>query len=485
MSPRNALKHFYHLLYRLFLAKLPEATQRSLIGGLLVVAQRIHPSGRWPTSPDVLLDRRRVLAPSKNMRTLPDWAVEDLQDLALRVDPLLNRESVLAQQPNAFMTPVHWTGPGQAYERIRRRIGNRRFDTIVLVPWLKRGGADLGALHHAKACVEAFGQRTLVIATEDGDSPWANRLDEATPFIDIGAELLPLSVTHGEHEIVLARLLLQLAPTRVHIINSRTAWRVVERYGKAIRQKTRIFASLYCDEFSADGRREGLAQQYLPTCWRWLDAVISDNSASPAEWQATIGVDPALFKVVHFPAPAASTAAIYKDHLGSQPRLLWASRLERQKRPDLLVALVSALPEFHWDIHGAALTKDDPYLAELRTSSNVSLHGSYEDFASIVRPDHLAYIYTSSWDGLPNVLLEAASAGVPVVAPDIGGIRDLVPRQQLVPAGADVDDYAAAIRGLNQPGKRDAWQTAQHDNLREFTWERFISMLRNIPGYAS
>lgn len=479
---RRILRVAYHLFDRLLLGRLPCIVQRWLTAAMLRLAETIHPSGNWPSA-ESLLVRRALLPTPSSMRTLPSWAIEDLHDLSIRVDPLLTPELVLGRAPAAFMPPLHWTQAGHAYQRLRQRIGNGQFDTIILVPWLKRGGADLGALHHARACKEVFGHRTLVLATETGESPWADRLDPSIPFIDVGPELSPLSNAQHEQERVLARLLIQLAPSRIHIINSHTAWRTIERFGKAIRQNSRIFSSLYCDELSAEGSREGLAQQYLPTCHRWLDAVITDNSASPRDWCKILGVDPALFHVVHFPAPDIPPAPAVHDNAIAGKRLLWASRLERQKRPDVLISLAESMPDFHWDVHGSALTGNDPHLKKLKRMRNVSLHGSYERFADIVSSGHLAYVYTTRWDGLPNVLLEAASCGIAIVAPNVGGISDLLPSEQLVADENNLDVYAKAIRSLVDTETRAQWISKQKNSVCRFTWERFITELRRVPHY--
>lgn len=481
MISQSRLGRAYRLFDYLLLSRLPTTVQHAVVGHLLALARRLFPGRAWPMSPDRLLARRLLRRAPRKQRGMPAWARTDMEDLALHVDPMLAPEPFLAQRPAAVLAPIHWTQAGAAYARLCSRIHGMSFDTVLLVPWLIPGGADLGALHHARACHEAFGQRTLVIATEWLNSPWASRLPNGVHFLEAGAELGALSDPNLEPESVLARMLVQLAPARIHIINSQLAWRTINRFGKAIRQRSRIFASLYCDERDALGRRTGLTQAYLPAAARWLDAVITDNTASPLEWQRTLGVNPALFHAVHFPSPLAWEPASTSTH---RNRLLWASRMEPQKRPELLARLAAALPEFHWDVYGAHPPGQARLIAMLAKQGNVTLHGAYERFQDIIQPEHLAFIHTSAWEGMPNVLLEAASAGLPIVAPDIGGIRDLIPTERLIHPDDDVARFAQAIRALNDPATRSAWVQSQQARLSRFSWEAFLDGLRAIPGYA-
>lgn len=482
MIPRSLARHAYNLLDRKILSRLTVDTQHKLVTQLLSIAKRIHPEANWPVSAESLLVRRNLREPTALLRTLPPWAIKDMQNLSLQVDPLLSPAEFLRSHPRALYAPTHWTQAGKAYKRILAVIGIKRFDTILFVPWLKRGGADLAALHHARLCSTEFGHRTLVISTEKSDSPWANRLPQDVLFVDAGTEFHGLSAAMKEPEIVLARLILQLAPTRIHIINSHTAWRMLDRFGLAIRQRTRIFASLYCDELADDGRAQGLAQRHLPTTSQWLEAVITDNSASPENWCRILGIRNNLFQVVHFPAPSVEHHAAPT----SQPtnRVLWASRIERQKRPELLLAIVTMLKDVHWDIHGTTLSADDPHLAALARLDNVTLHGPFDRFQDIVSPQHRAYVYTTAWDGLPNVLLEAAAAGIPIVAPDIGGIRDLLPAQWLLGAQAKALDYVREIELLADHEIRQQRLDMQNRQIAMFTWQKFSESMRRVEGYA-
>lgn len=483
MSLRTLLTRIYRLADRQLFARLPMRWQRSLASTTLRVARAVFPAHAWPTAIDPLLVRRLPRSMPARLHQLPAWARADMDDLARSVDPLLSPDKFLAARPDGYLPPIHWTQAGAAYRRLRAQLHDDRYDTVFLVPWLKRGGADLGVLHHVRACHETFGQRTLVIATEPYDSPWAARLPSGVQFLEAGHELAGLSSDHAEQEAVLARLLIQLAPCRLHLVGSHAGWRMLARHGKALRQATRLYASLYCDDRDTHGYREGCAVRYLADAAPHLQAVVTDNSVSPEEWIRTLGVPRDLFHVVHFPAPAPPAVPI---EYTPGKRLLWASRLDRQKRPDLLARLTDTLPDYHWDVYGAQVVPGHGGdVGALCKARNVSLHGGYDDFRQIVRADHAAFVYTSDWDGLPNVLLEAASAGLPIVAPDVGGIRNLIHPQHLVSPSDDVGGYAQAIRGLGDTQMRQALLQWQHQQLTGFTWEAFTTAMRVVTGYAA
>ena len=66
------------------------------------------------------------------------------------------------------------------------------------------------------------------------------------------------------------------------------------------------------------------------------------------------------------------------------------------------------------------------------------------------------YVMSSAWEGMPMVLLEAAAAGLPIVATEVGGNREVVIEGQsesLVPPRDDAA-LAAAMERLGAPPAR-------------------------------
>lgn len=469
----------YRALDRALFSRMSLQKQLALKAGVLRVARGMFPERIQAAHASQLVDMSGSLSSDRPWQppALPAWVKDELRALAA-IDPELHPENEAIARASFYSAPWCYDQPGQVYAQLWHSV-ERPVDVAIAVPWLKTGGADLGAVHVANALAEDLDRRVLVMATEDQDSPWASRLSAKVQFLPIGRPLAPLAPGHRLD--VLVRLLLQLSPRVFHIMNSRLGWDAVVRNGLALRQHMRIFASLYCDDFTPHGVPVGYARSYLPRCYTMLDGILSDNTRTWRAWVQTMGVPASLFNVLPFPAPATAAPTTR----GAGKAILWAGRLDRQKRPDLLARIAAAMPDFRFDVHGTSVCEQGD-LDMLRKLPNVVMHGAYACFDDVVKDDHLALLYTTAWDGMPNVLLEAAAAGLPVVAPDVGGITDFIPAADLVASADDVPAYVKSIRDLSEnPALRAARVESLRIKLAERRWEVFVRRLAGIEGYVA
>ncbi|MDT7574630.1 MAG: hypothetical protein QOH17_963, partial [Pseudonocardiales bacterium] len=174
-------------------------------------------------------------------------------------------------------------------------------------------------------------------------------------------------------------------------------------------------------------------------------------------------VDARFLPVVAPPLPAASRApAEVRRELGvgERPLVLVAARLAPQKRLDLLVDATAGWADEAGGpmvvVAGAGPLADALVRRAERARSPVVLLGHRDDPADLLAAADLT-VLPSEWEARPLVIQEALRAGVPVLATDVGGVRDLVgDAAVLVPAG-DVAALRQALRGLlDDPGHRAA-----------------------------
>src|SRR5262249_5011703 len=126
-------------------------------------------------------------------------------------------------------------------------------------------------------------------------------------------------------------------------------------------------------------------------------------------------------------------------------KILWASRLHAGKRPDILLKIARRLPHVTFEVWGKP-DIDDALMQQLEKQPNIFVRGEYSRFSDIPKEGISSFLYTTESDGLPIVLMEAASSGLPLIAPDVGGISELVGTDTgwLIPSFEDVDAYIAA-----------------------------------------
>jgi len=99
---------------------------------------------------------------------------------------------------------------------------------------------------------------------------------------------------------------------------------------------------------------------------------------------------------------------------------------------------------------------------------------------------NLAVLPSVAGEGSPATVKEAMAAGVPVIATDIGGVREILEdgKQGLLISPGSAKALQAALRLLIEDAPlRDAMGTAGRERAREFSMERMIERTEDV--YAS
>jgi glycosyltransferase involved in cell wall biosynthesis len=108
-------------------------------------------------------------------------------------------------------------------------------------------------------------------------------------------------------------------------------------------------------------------------------------------------------------------------------------------------------------------------------AGHVHFHGQVTDVSRWHQRTQLV-ILPSTEEGFPNAVLEAMSAGLPVIATDVGGVPEIIEHGRtglLVPA-REPEALAAAIDQLaSDPGLRERLGSAARTSVSErFSWDR-------------
>lgn len=215
---------------------------------------------------------------------------------------------------------------------------------------------------------------------------------------------------------------------------------------RAARERTRI---IHHHHTAADALEQATWSPRFRRTLARAPELVACSGATRDNLAAALQAKP-LFLPYFTAAPVARDAiADTRRTPGAPLHFGFVGRLVGTKGIDMLCAL-SLRPELAnitWHIHGSGPDYPERYFARF---PSIRYHGPYRDLAHygqiLQRLDAVA-LYTRHNEGMPLSLLEAMSAGLPWVATDRGGTRELArssPDNTVVFSDAESEDAALA-----------------------------------------
>jgi len=335
---------------------------------------------------------------------------------------------------------------------------------VFLLQDLKFGGTQRQTLELARRLNPARFQVELwVLAGGDDFAPLARRY--GIPVIQLGRQ-------ERVGPAALARLGWRLQRQRLDVLMPFTV--VPNIWGRVLGRLARV--PLIIGNCRGGGAPR---QQFERRLWplahhilcnsRAIQAVLTGRCGVPEARLTTIlnGVDTEYFRPPAAPAPGP-------------PRVLCLARMVPEKDHDTLLAAFHHTAQAHPEAQ-LWLVGDGPRLAAVRDLARRLLPGDRVKFLpprEDLRPllHQVGFLVLSSrTEALPNVVLEAMAAGLPVVATRVGGMPELVEPGRtgwLVNPG-DAPGLAAALnQALADPGARQVMgRTGRERAVKEFSLE--------------
>ena len=170
------------------------------------------------------------------------------------------------------------------------------------------------------------------------------------------------------------------------------------------------------------------------------------------------------------------TTAAKRSYEGAQT-ILSVGRIDEEKNPlmlaDVLGELTAAEGDWHLLVVGEGTLEQalEERLDALGVDHRSTLRGYVDQsgLPAIYRESHFLLL-TSHTEGLPQVVLEAFAAGLPVVSTDVGGIAEAVGEAVELVEPSDEVGMAMAIRRIGQDAHlRGSLVSAGHDYIQKHT----------------
>lgn len=162
-------------------------------------------------------------------------------------------------------------------------------------------------------------------------------------------------------------------------------------------------------------------------------------------------------------------------------------RLDSKKRFDLLLQVISKIDD---DSFQCILIGDGPEMQKLVDLSSalgiahkVIFTGEIPNAASYLKAMDI-FIFSSLDEGLPNVILEAGAAGLPIITWDLPFYREVLPdnSMSLLSNPGDLDSMLKDLSDLiNSPSLRENIGRAAHEHIiQNFSVERFVKEMTSV-----
>jgi len=352
---------------------------------------------------------------------------------------------------------------------------NQRTSILLLIPHLGGGGAERVFALLARELSREKYELHLGIVTSSGaaaDAPWpgvtvhtfgATRVRYAAlPLLGLVRSLKPKVIVSGMfHLNFLVLLLRPLFPRATRIL---------------VRQNGTVSASLAQDALPVYTR---LLYRLL---YRRADRVVCQTDAMANDLARELALDADRMVVLPNPVDVDSIRAAVQHNpdkwTGAGPHMLAVGRLSREKGFDLLLEAFSSLQKL-FPAAGLLIAGEGPEETALRSQCRALGLETAVRFAGYVEhpEEHFTgaalFVLPSRHEGMPNALLEAAAAGLPIVAlPASDGVTGLLRGQPGAWLAPQVSAAALGTTLLQALGELKPGQRFKHAFIEPYRMDR-------------
>jgi len=230
---------------------------------------------------------------------------------------------------------------------------------------------------------------------------------------------------------------------------------------------------------------------------RFCEAVVANSNSAAQAYRLSMGKrNQTVFTVPNAIGNSYKSREIVRDELSARFSLpgekLWIcsiGRMDPLKRFDLLLEMAAGLKTSAENFH-VVLIGDGPEKTRLESLSEsigindrVTFLGEVPNASDLLKGMDI-FCFPSTSEGLPNVIMEAAAAGLPVVAWKLPFIEELLPEESmsLLSEPGDLDSMLEHLSELidSQSIRRNIGMAGQKHILTNFGIERYVREMTSV-----
>jgi len=320
---------------------------------------------------------------------------------------------------------------GEVYLDTAKIIDGCGFSDVFFVPFLSKGGAEKFAIQVIKAIVQLNPRAEILVVCGENYNGVSAEGDLPVNVTVLNLPLLDPYLWMDDRCLVSLKAIERLASTtRLHFLSSVFGATLIQRYSQLLKPY-RCFFYRFNNVEKMEGGRLVVTYSPLDFIKTYIDifeGIVCDSTVMRDRDIALVPQYAHKWHVLHAHVPSIAKS-IKKADKHATVRVLWASRFDEQKRPELLPLIAAELRNRSLDIQIDAFGFS-VFATESQQHQNLvpelKYCGPFQGFFNLPLESYDVFLYTSWNDGVPNVILEAGAAGLPIIAPDVGGISEVI-----------------------------------------------------------
>jgi glycosyltransferase involved in cell wall biosynthesis len=325
-----------------------------------------------------------------------------------------------------------------------------RHDVVVFISSLVIGD---GYVSDIVSDIRArMGLSVLIVVTESTEQD--TRKNEGHPALAslFGSRLLfwrDVVFDRSKDAWLVALLVNQVRPTHVFVVNSNLGYTMLARYGRALASITRCFAMFFNEVPDAIGTAYS-ARYFMAICLQAHAVVDNESMASMLRSRAAGVIDDRILVLppkVHAEPESRFEARVSARFIHKTPgwlnRCVCIAGSERFNCIDIVLEIARQLPNLQVDLFGTA---PDGMRSLIASQSNLHDRGQFFSLDELDLESYGWLLLPGLLDGLPSAVLEAAQAGLPVIASDVGALRQTFMSEDLFFVTHSSDPIESAAR---------------------------------------
>jgi len=299
-----------------------------------------------------------------NAGHLEDPVIFDFVAAANSIEPQIDFGR-LSRAPRYTNMDFYNPAVGVAYYEASRIVGSHKFSDVFLLPFFDAGGAEryfLDILTVLKKW-DCDGRVLVLLGQRGPKSSWLDRFSSNVVVVDF-PNCWP-DLTESGRDIITLKLLHSCAPNaRLHLKPCEYVDQFSKKFLKLLTGNKRIYYR-FSDAHEFVRGRDFVSPygfEFMSDLCEDIDLLVSDNQTAIEFDTQRIGALQEKWKLLHSrQAVRITPEQATKQSLQSspRPRIAWASRLDSQKRPELIFKIAAQLqivrPDVELHIFGKAV----------------------------------------------------------------------------------------------------------------------------------